>query len=79
MRTLPLLLIVLAVCGFASAQAPQPVADRLAAQNALFDEQYETDLRDFPERATATTTSLRTTHSPPSTSDMKPTNPTSPG
>jgi uncharacterized protein (DUF885 family) len=53
MRTLPLLLIVLAVCGFASAQAPQPVADRLAAQNALFDEQYETDLRDFPERATS--------------------------
>jgi uncharacterized protein (DUF885 family) len=30
-----------------------PVADRLAAQNALFDEQYESDLRNFPERATA--------------------------
>jgi uncharacterized protein (DUF885 family) len=29
------------------------VADRRAAQNALFDEQYETDLRNFPERATA--------------------------
>jgi len=35
------------------AQAPKSVADRLAAQNALFDEQYETDLRNFPERATA--------------------------
>src|SRR4029077_20800070 len=29
------------------------VADRLAAQNAVFEEQYETDLRNFPERATA--------------------------
>ncbi len=35
------------------AQTAQPAADRLAAQNALFDEQYETDLRNFPERATA--------------------------
>ncbi|MGA9306587.1 MAG: DUF885 domain-containing protein [Candidatus Sulfotelmatobacter sp.] len=31
----------------------KPLADRLAAQNALFDEYYETDLRNFPERATA--------------------------
>jgi uncharacterized protein (DUF885 family) len=31
----------------------KPVADRVAAQNALFDEQYESDLRNFPERATA--------------------------
>jgi uncharacterized protein (DUF885 family) len=36
-----------------SAQDAKPVADRLAAQNALFDEQYETDLRNYPERATA--------------------------
>src|SRR5579862_4956243 len=35
------------------AQNPKPVADRLAAQNALFDEQYESDLRNSPERATA--------------------------
>jgi hypothetical protein len=27
--------------------------DRIAAQNALFDEQYESDLRNFPTRATA--------------------------
>ena len=33
-------------------QAPQTVAERLAAQNALFDEQYESDLRNNPERAT---------------------------
>jgi len=31
----------------------KPVADRLAAQNALFDEYYETRLREFPESATA--------------------------
>jgi len=31
----------------------KPVAERLAVQNALFDEQYESDLRNFPERATS--------------------------
>ena len=35
------------------AQDTKPVTERLAAQNALFDEQYESDLRNFPERATA--------------------------
>jgi uncharacterized protein (DUF885 family) len=35
------------------AQSIKPVADRLAAQNALFEEQYESDLRNLPERATA--------------------------
>jgi uncharacterized protein (DUF885 family) len=44
-------LIFIAVSLFA--QNPKPVADRLAAQNALFEEQYETDLRNFPERATS--------------------------
>src|SRR5262245_47408499 len=29
------------------------VAERLAAQNALFDEQYEAELREFPDRATS--------------------------
>jgi len=29
------------------------VPERLAAQNALFEEQYESDLRNFPERATS--------------------------
>src|SRR5271163_1978645 len=36
-----------------NAQGGKPLADRLAAQNALFEEQYESDLRNFPERATA--------------------------
>jgi uncharacterized protein (DUF885 family) len=44
-------LVALAVSTFA--QNLKPVADRVAAQNALFGEQYETDLRNFPERATA--------------------------
>ena len=35
------------------AQNLKPVADRVAAQNAIFEEQYESDLRNFPERATA--------------------------
>src|SRR5215472_8064451 len=34
-------------------QTPKSVADRLGAQNALFEEQYESDLKNFPERATA--------------------------
>jgi uncharacterized protein (DUF885 family) len=34
------------------AQDLKPVADRLAAQNALFEEQYESDLRNFPGLAT---------------------------
>ncbi len=44
-------LAALAVSVFA--QAVKPVTDRVAAQNALFDEQYESDLRNAPERATA--------------------------
>jgi len=32
---------------------PLPVASRIAAQNALFEEQYESDLKSHPERATA--------------------------
>jgi uncharacterized protein (DUF885 family) len=44
---------LIAAAGSVFAQNAQPVADRLATQNALFDEQYESDLRNFPERATA--------------------------
>ena len=36
-----------------SGQETKSLADRLAAQNAVFDEQYESDLRNFPLRATA--------------------------
>jgi len=53
MRTPLTFLLLLATAAFTFAQGPKPVAARLAAQNALFDEQYETDLRNFPERATA--------------------------
>jgi uncharacterized protein (DUF885 family) len=49
--TLTFLILIAATASVA--QGPKPVAERLAAQNALFDEQYETDLRNFPERATA--------------------------
>jgi len=48
-----LLLIALAVSTFAQDKKLPPVAERIATQNALFDEQYESDLREFPERATA--------------------------
>jgi uncharacterized protein (DUF885 family) len=37
----------------ASAKAPDTVASRIAAQNALFEQQYESDLKRHPERATA--------------------------
>ncbi len=53
MRLPQSLFLVVALTGSVFAQNLKPVADRLAAQNALFEEQYETDLRNFPERATA--------------------------
>jgi uncharacterized protein (DUF885 family) len=37
----------------ASAKTPDAVAARIAAQNALFEQQYESDLKRHPERATA--------------------------
>src|SRR6267142_1012221 len=46
-----LFLLLLSCCAFA--RDAKSVSDRLAAQNALFDEQYEADLRNFPTRATA--------------------------
>jgi uncharacterized protein (DUF885 family) len=45
--------ILFALTGSIFAQDLHPVSERIAAQNALFDEQYESDLRNFPERATA--------------------------
>src|SRR5271169_6981063 len=53
MRLHQSLLFLVAVAGSVIAQDLKPVADRVAAQNALFEEQYESDLRNFPERATA--------------------------
>src|ERR1700687_5811171 len=53
MRLHPILFLVASIVGCALAQDVKPVADRVAAQNSVFDEQYESDLRNFPERATA--------------------------
>ncbi len=49
-----LVVLVLAICTFAQEKDKPvaPVAERRAAQNVLFDEQSESDLREFPERAT---------------------------
>jgi uncharacterized protein (DUF885 family) len=49
-----ILLVSVAVSVFAQDKDKnlQPVSERLAAQNALFEEQYESDLRESPERAT---------------------------
>ena len=43
----------LAALSAAGADTTAPLAARLAAQNALFEEQYQSDLRAHPERATA--------------------------
>ena len=53
MRLPQSLFFVVALASVSFAQGLKPVAERIAAQNALFEEYYETDLRNFPERATA--------------------------
>ncbi len=55
-KNLMFLGVAVAVCVAASLRAQKPadsVESRVAAQNAIFEEQYESDLRNFPERATA--------------------------
>ncbi|HEY5021902.1 MAG TPA: DUF885 domain-containing protein [Gemmatimonadaceae bacterium] len=47
------LLFLVAITGSALAQNVKPVAERLATQNVLLEEAYQSDLRNFPERATA--------------------------
>lgn len=47
------ILLVSLLASTAFAQNVKPVVDRLTAQNALFDEYYESDLRNRPEMATA--------------------------
>ena len=46
-------LFLIAISGSAFGQNARTVTERLATQNALFEEQYQSDLRSFPERATA--------------------------
>jgi uncharacterized protein (DUF885 family) len=53
MRLRDSLFFLVAIANPVLAQSAKPVAERVAAQNALFEEQYESDLRNFPERATA--------------------------
>ncbi len=53
MRLILCSLVLVAVATTVLAQNHKPVAERLVAQNALFDEQYESDLKNFPERATS--------------------------
>ena len=53
MRLPRTLFFIVAVTASVFAQNLKPVADRLADQNALFEDSYQTDLRNFPERATA--------------------------
>jgi uncharacterized protein (DUF885 family) len=50
---LSLIFLVAAALVPVEAQNSKPVADRVTAQNALFEEQYESDLRNLPERATS--------------------------
>jgi uncharacterized protein (DUF885 family) len=53
MRTQQILFAVVVLSASVVAQSIKTVADRVAAQNVIFEEQYESDLRNFPERATA--------------------------
>ncbi|HEX3544280.1 MAG TPA: DUF885 domain-containing protein, partial [Candidatus Acidoferrum sp.] len=53
MRNYVSLIFLLASAMSVSAQDTKPAGDRVAAQNAIFDDYYETELRNFPERATA--------------------------
>jgi uncharacterized protein (DUF885 family) len=53
LRLIAILLLAAPLSLFAQHQSLAPVSDRLLTQNALFDEQYESDLREFPERATS--------------------------
>jgi uncharacterized protein (DUF885 family) len=53
MRLHQSLLFLIAISGSAFGQNVRPATERLATQNALFEEQYQSDLRSFPERATA--------------------------
>jgi len=63
MRNYLSLIFLLAVAVSVSGHDTKPAADRVAAQNAIFDDYYESELRNFPERATASATTATTTNS----------------
>src|SRR5437660_1713459 len=52
MRNLACLLLAVTLCSPASAQEAS-LADRVAKQNALFEEYYQANLKSSPERATS--------------------------
>jgi len=53
MRNYLSLIFLLAVAVSVSGQDAKPAGDRVAAQNAIFDDYYETELLNYPARATA--------------------------
>jgi len=53
MRNYLSLIFLLAVAVSVSGQDAKPAGDRVAAQNAIFDDYHETELLNYPERATA--------------------------
>jgi uncharacterized protein (DUF885 family) len=53
MRTYQSLFLIAVAVVTVLAHNVKPITERVAAQNALFEEQYESDLRNMPERATA--------------------------
>src|SRR6202795_137182 len=53
MRNYLSFIFLLAVAVSVSGQDAKPTGDRVAAQNAIFDDYYESELGNFPERATA--------------------------
>jgi uncharacterized protein (DUF885 family) len=53
MRHLTLIALLVAAAFIGGCQAPDSVGARIAAQNALFEEWYQSDLMNHPERATA--------------------------
>src|SRR5436305_302480 len=53
MRNLACFLLVLSTCSYAQAAQEASVAERVAKQDALFEEFYETGLKNAPERATS--------------------------
>jgi uncharacterized protein (DUF885 family) len=52
-QTLRLIFVFLVAAAPFFGQERKPVEERIAAQNVLFEEQFQSDMRNFPERATS--------------------------